>query len=300
MDYPPSLEINVEDLPSSRAERAEAVGMRVLEELLEGSSERQDLPGDASGRHDFDVTLPDGTVVAVEVTACIDEEAAGFEAALKQHAVHFDVDGVERSWEIRLAEATRVNGLIERITSRLVELERWGIDGLARPGPFDTSPMVRYGPAAGASGHDRVAVEQVLDMGVDTAWAFDRADGRQCVEFIRRSGGGSGNTEYLVTAEVERAAAIKDSVLSRPSSQARDSRHLFVWIDPDFCGAVEFGLWSGHPAAAPRPSLPPSIDEVWVAMWSLTPGEGIGYVVVWHGTSENGWRYPSSLDPQTE
>lgn len=271
-----------------------------MDKLLGGSSAPRDVPGADSGLHDFDVTLPDGTVAAVEVTTCIDEEAARFEAALEEHAVHLDVAGIERSWAIRLAESTRLDGLMERLTSHLIELEQRGIDGVARPGPLDSTPMVRYRRSGRTSDRVCVEVQRVLDLGVDTAWAFDRSDGRQSVEFIRRSRGGSGNTQHLVTAEVERAATVKEQVLSRRPAQERSSRHLFVWLDPDFCGEVQFGLWSGHPAGAPPPNLPPSIDVVWVAAWSLTPGEGIGHVIVWQATNPGGWRYPSSAASPVE
>ncbi|MDP8930435.1 MAG: hypothetical protein M3O70_18175 [Actinomycetota bacterium] len=139
----------------------------------------------------------------------------------------------------------------------------------------------------------------MFELGVDTAWAFDRPDGRRSVEFLRRSGGESNRTEHLVTAEVDRAAA-KERVLSRPAAVERDTRHLFAWLDPDFCGDVEFGLWTGRPEAAPPPKLPPSIDHVWVAMWSLTPGEGIGHVVVWEEARGTGWRYPPAVLDQDE
>ncbi|MBY5163135.1 hypothetical protein [Salsipaludibacter albus] len=237
--------------------------------------------------------LADGTTIAVEVTTCIDEEAAEFEAARDRHGVHVDVEGLVQSWAVRLTESTRLDGLIEVIAPHLAELERHGVDGLGRPARSDSSLYIRHRAGDPGGAVPPVAYE-LLDLGVDTAWAFARTDGRQSVEFIRRSGGGSGNTEHLVTEEVTRAAVRKSPVLSRPAAQRADRRHLFVWLDPDWCREAEFGLWSGNPAFAPPLDFAPGIDEIWVGSWSATPGEGIGYVVLWHANHPSAaWRHPT-------
>ena len=265
--------------------------MRSLRLSLGGDTERFDSPGGPSGVHDFDVVHQAGPRIAVEVTACIDRTAAKFEAALNDHAIHVAVPDLRQSWEVRLYEQVRVKGLINRVLPLLVALEARRVTGVARPGPHDIEAFVRFD----GSNNDAAvpeAVHALIELGVDTAWAFDREDGGLSVEFLRRSGSASGNTEPLVTAEVERAVAEKQTTLSRPSALSRDARHLFVWLEADFCGKIHFALWSGHPEAAPAPNIPKPIDHVWVAGWSSTPGQGIGHVVIWEAPRGGDWRYP--------
>lgn len=296
MRYPPALPIDPDGLPVVLADRAEEVAARILRQLTAEHVEKVDRDG-VSGVHDLDVVHSDGRRTAVEVTMCIDPDAAGFVAALEEHgAVHFNV-GLNRSWQIRLHESVQVRGLIDRITSLLEELERRNINGIARPGDYEPEPLVRYDSDEGSLAIPD-AVYRLLTHGVDTAWAFDEHEGQQRIEFIRRSGGGSGCTEHLVTEEVERAAIAKEAVLSRPTAGERDARHLFVWLDPDYCVA-EFALWSGRPSSAPSPDLPQVIDHVWVACWSLTPGQGSGHVVVWEAPRGEAWDYPDALDWRT-
>lgn len=267
--------------------------MRSLGLLLGGQVERLDLPGSLSGIHDFDVVVEDGRRIAVEVTACIDKAAAQFESALDSHSTHIDVPGLRRSWEVRLHEGVRVKGLIKRVAPLLVTLENEGVSGVFRRWSPDNEPMVLHEGALGAD--ERKAAQALIDLGADTAWAFDRSDGHSSVEFIRRSGSSSANSEPLVTAEVACAAENKRTALSRPSALRRAARHLFVWLDSDYCGRTHFALWSGQPAAAPPPALPSPIDHGWVAGWSMTPGQGIGYVVIWEAARGGRWRYPSAL-----
>jgi hypothetical protein len=268
--------------------------MRCLRRILDGDIEKLDVPGGPSGVHDFDVVHQAGSRIAVEVTACIDLTAAQFEAALNNHAIHLDVPGLRQSWEVRLHEQVRVKGVINRVVPLLMDLEARLVTGVARPGTYDHDAMVRYD---GSNDNATVpkAVLALIELGVDTAWAFHRKDGVLSVEFLRRSGSAAGNTETLVTTEVERAAKDKHAALSRPTALRRDERHLFVWLEADFCGQVHFAMWSGHPAAAPVPDIPEPIDHVWVAGWSSTPGQGIGHAVIWEATRGGGWQYPVVL-----
>ncbi|MDP8930437.1 MAG: hypothetical protein M3O70_18185 [Actinomycetota bacterium] len=66
MNYPPSLTVESEGLPTPRAVRAEVIAARALEKLLTARSKRRDLLGGESGLHDFDMIMHDGTLVAVE------------------------------------------------------------------------------------------------------------------------------------------------------------------------------------------------------------------------------------------
>jgi len=292
--YPPSLPVAVDGLPAKRADQAEKVAARVLSRLTGANLEPLDVIGGAPGQHDFDLVHDDGRRIAVEVTACIDWDAARFVDALERQASHHDVDRLHHSWELRLFETTQVRGLIDEMIPRLIQIEAAGVVGLARTGLFDDGPMVRFGSSH--SDHSvPAAVSELLALGVDTAWASPRPGSQGSVEFIRRSLGGSGRTENLVTDEVDRAARNKVAVMSRAAAAEGSERHLFVWLDADFCGDVEFSLWSGYPDTARPPALPRPIDHAWVGCWSLTPGEGIGHVVIWEAARGRPWRYPDVL-----
>ena len=288
------------NLPSNPANTAEEVAMKSLQQLLGGQVQRLDRPGGPSGLHDFDLTCKSGKRIAVEVTACVDKTTAEFVAALDKQAVHLDVTGMRRSWDVRLNERVRLTVLIGEVAPCLATLERHDVSGMAQPWKYNDQIMLRSESTFSESATEaHVAAQALINLGVDTAWAFDRLDGQQSVEFVRRSGNASGNSETLVTAEVDRAAETKRAVLSRPSAMSRDGRHLFVWLDSDYCGQTHFALWSGHPASAPPPTLPSSMDHTWVAGWSSTPGEGIGFVVIWEAERGTGWHYPAALPGPT-
>jgi hypothetical protein len=266
--------------------------MRTLPQILGGYPRRFDHVKGADGRHDFDLVV-DHRQIAVEVTTYVEPEIAKFEAALIPHSIHHGAPDLEWSWEIRVEESVRLEGLMDRIRPLLVRLETLGVTGLGSPGRYDAQPMVRY---AGRSPDRRVPAEvrDLMTLGVDTAWA-DIAGSDTTVEFLRKSTHASGGSEYLVTAAVEQVSQRKVGVLSRPLALDRDERHLFVWFHADLGGMRDFSLWSGQPEWAPTPILPCTIDHCWAAAWSSTPGEGLGHVVIWEASRGGGWQYPASL-----
>lgn len=293
MDRPPSIEIDIRGIATGPSKVAEEVAYRVLPLLMDVAIERVDVPGGPPGRHDFELVTGERRI-AVEVTACVDPEAASFADALDEHALHRSVPDVSRSWEVRLHENARLAGLIEDVGPLLADLDELRVTGLARLGEYDQEPLIRLDQDAVTS-DVREAVSALFDLGVDTAWSHLAHEGSQVVEFIRRSSGGSARTEDRVTTVVNQAALAKAEVLSRPAATDLDERHLFVWIDSDLCDDVEFSLWTGYPPAAPPPHLPDAIDHVWVAAWSLTPGEGVGHLVIWEALRGGPWRYPEAV-----
>ena len=290
------MQVDASDLPAHPGRRAEEIAMRVLPKTLGGKAKRVDMPDGADGLHDFDLIRDTGSV-AVEVRSCVDPIQARFEDALDDHAIHRAPRGLSHSWELRLHESVAVKGLIDVDKPLLAELETLGVSGLGRRQRFPHEPMVRYVGDLGGRSVAPNAVQRLIDLGVDTAWAGDRADGELTVEFLRRSTHSSGASEALVTEEVDSALIHKSDVLSRQPALFRQERHLFVWLDADLCGEKEFALWSGRPDFAPRPTLPSHIDHCSVACWSSTPGEGIGHVVIWEADRDGPWRYPALHAP---
>lgn len=290
VEFPPSITIDASGLPESRSAVAEEVAMRVIRQLLDAETERTDLRDGPDGLHDFDA-MTEGRTLAFEVTACIDSDLAGFDAVPDRDAIHCRVPGVGWSWAVRVEESTRLRGHIDRVAPLLAQLEAAGVTGLADTRASDSEFFVRYA-TEDASPVARSVVEACFSAGIDTAWAFAPDGDGPVVVFERRSRHGSSRSEFLVTAEVNRAAQAKAGVLGRDHARARDAAHLFVWLDPDLCReGVEFAMWSGYPGEAPRPLLPEVIDHVWVAMWSLTPGEGMGHVIVWEASRGGQWRH---------
>ena len=66
----------------------------VVAELLSGSCEPRDGMGAPEGMHDFDVELPDGGRVALEVTTIADHDVVGFHEALA------DADWAAPTWRV--------------------------------------------------------------------------------------------------------------------------------------------------------------------------------------------------------
>lgn len=289
--------IDVAAMPEERNRRAEWLAKRLMTSWLGAMVTDRDVPGGPPGLYDFDLRYRDGRTAAVEVRLCVDHVAAELDAALSQYATVEPAVGLTRCWEVRLREDTRVRGLGARVVKLLADLEAAGITGFGGPEPrssadeIATSYHLRRTDAASETRSPPAPVRVLHEqLGVDTAWSASGAEGQPGrVVFLRRSQTASGHTEHLVTAEAERAAAAKAEVLSSPQARACGERHVFVWLDTDFCGEVEFALYTGYSAAAPAPILPECVSVVWVACWSLTSGHGTGHVIAWRAPRGEGW-----------
>lgn len=245
---------------------AEKIAQCVVEELIPGSNMRfQDQQHD--GDHDFDLVLPDGTIVALEATASKDSELEGTNAAIRnaKHDGQFmPTSQCQRDWTIHPLKSAR----IDRIRSQADEyLSRIEHDGLERFF-FD------------AQGHEYESVRRIfeelsVEAGSVTPW---KDPGQICIGLP----GGGGLKSSRVAEQAVLREVQKEDNRRKLSKAATAERHLFVLVDQG-----NFLPWVSLVDEEPphsAPDLPAEVTHLWAAGIARDPR----VVVVWRGSAK-GW-----------
>jgi hypothetical protein len=239
---------------------------------------------------DFDIELPSGELLALEVTTHVDRQEA--EMASVAHKYQFDAPALSRSWSVTIQTSTRLNGLQERLVPLLQQMERRGSEVLlavtltpeegqreppdvtvllaragvvaagSRPAPL-TGPVVSLARTPSTSDVARFAARAVLP---------DAAKG-VCPP-APNPGGPDQRRQAAVLAAIEQELEANKEKLGRST---RYRRELWIWCDTLL---TRLALRAQPPKEVP--SLPAEITAVWVALrtdtdtryWRFQAGEG--------------------------
>lgn len=228
---------------------------------------RRDVTGARPNTHDLDLHLPDGSVIALEVTR---ETRAGHIAM--RHAVaerSWQFDSIERAWQV-WTHVTRVKRLHMGLPALLRRLEEAEIrDAASRDHNLDPD-VVRELQSLG------VARAAVLDGHYPGAVFLNHA-----------AEVGSAGAPDIVVPVIERHAAKTDNVTKLAHAVA-DERHLMVWIDSD-CHEYTIAMRLGH-LPHKSPTLPAAVDAVWIAPAYAPPP------IVWCFNATSGWSEHPHVD----
>lgn len=231
-----------------------------------GIAEPQDLPGAPPGTHDFDVELPDGRVLALEVTRSTDGRLQAFwRAAAETEMVYPEL---RDSWHLSVRAPTEIRSLDQEMPRLLGRLEDLGIEELDVDDPGDDPRVVDVAEAL-----EGLRVRAVASLGP--------ADDSAFVTIGTVSGFMTGPD--LVVRAIESEIPPNLDKLRRAEA---DVRHLWVWIELERPAAsMSFGEL---PEVAPQ--LPDWIGGVWAGRghWD---GEAQRPVVdaLWVFVSGQGW-----------
>jgi hypothetical protein len=247
---------------------AEVAAAEIVSRSLGGAWESRDGLDAPDGMHDFDITLTDGSCVALEVTSAIGEDAVRLSDAA------FGREGRERTWPApSLAndwlvtigpKPNRVAHLIGEVIPLLLVLEQHGMSGV------DTRVNPAYHrPTRGTPTEVTEAMSALFRLTVKAAHALNPRPPSQAQVFISISQGLTADRERVNQLVVERAEPKREK-LAKATAVAR---HLFVWMDGTQPEAELAMATLSPPASAP--AIPPGIDVVWVATPPLDQPERV-------------------------
>jgi hypothetical protein len=229
--------------------------------------------------HDFDVILPDGRCLALEVTSAID----GAVVALSDAA--FGREGRQRRWPAH----NLANDWIVTIPQRPVRIAEMMstmlpiLQAFEEHGHTDVDPHMYYAYVSPRSEMPAAVVEaarRMVKVGVTRARVLaPRADG-DAEMFVTISGGFTGDPDAANRLVAERAEPKREK-LARAKADSASECHLFVWLDGTQPGA-ELAVAKMPPP--PPPEIPSEIDVVWLATPPLATPEQF-----WRARQSTGW-----------
>jgi hypothetical protein len=225
--------------------------------LLGGSWESRDGEGAPDGMHDFDVQLPDGRCIALEITSAIDGPSVALSAAA------FGREGREQRWPAPLL-ANDWLVVIEQRPIRITTMMSAMLPVLEvfeRHEQTDVDPGINYDYVSPRSDMPPAVVDAAREMvrlGVTRVRVLGpRAEG-DAQMLITITGGFAaepGNVNQLIA---ERAEPKREKLGVAKASES----HLFVWLDGT---QPEAELAMATLPPPPPPTIPPEIDVVWLA-----------------------------------
>jgi hypothetical protein len=218
--------------------------------------------------HDFDVILPDGRCIALEVTSAID----GAVVALSDAA--FGREGRQQRWPA----PDLANDWIVTIPQRPVRVAEMMsamlpiLEAFEEHGDADVDPHIDHAYVSPRSEMPATVVEaarQMVKLGVARARVLaPRAEG-DAEMFVTISGGFAGDPGTVNRLVAERAEPKREK-LARAKAGSASECHLFVWLDGTQPGA-ELAVAQMPPP--PAPEIPSEVDVVWLATPPLAAPE---------------------------
>lgn len=224
--------------------------------LLSGVPQRSDRPGAPPATHDIDICLPDGRVVALEVTSSTVPEVVEMWDAI--NAVDWACDELSEGWSITL-DATRRGLGGAKVRRFRKEAPQWlsvleQVDPVIRPHILNNRDHDLGREAMNAITHLR-------RLGVRGGGSVGPTNSGPTYIVVGTVGPGGPVDGSTVNSAVEAATLANLTKLLKAEA---DERHLFLWVDatdsPSSAAMSSF-------ARPEPPELPHGIDCVWVALW---------------------------------
>jgi len=219
----------------------------LLQEILGGCCEWRDTPC-AQGTHDFDIRLPTGELIAVEVTRVTDESLERVWARDNP----WPAPRLKKHWLLRVSPQSWDHKKIDKVQRSFERLEQLGVE------EFRTHLDNEQDLPAQA----RPEVERLGGLGVIAGRARP-GSGRIEIFTVETSVG----DPLVVPKDIAEGEAHKEDN-KRKLSKAKEAkeRHLLIWVNP-FAGLDSY-IWEAaeHVRDVQPASLPPEVDVVWIAI----------------------------------
>jgi hypothetical protein len=251
----------------------------VVAGALGGRWESRDGEDDPPGMHDFDVILPHGRCIALEVTSAIDGAVVALSDAAfgrEGRQQRWPAAGLANDWVVTIPQ--RPVRVAEMMSAMLPILEAFEEHGHA-----DVDPHITYAYVSPRSEMPAPVVEaarRMVDLGVTRARVLaPRADDDAEV-FVTISGGFAGDPGAVNRLVAERAEPKREK-LTRAKADRASECHLFIWLDGTQPGA-ELAVATMPPP--PGPDIPLEVDVVWLATPPLAMPEKL-----WRARQSAGW-----------
>jgi hypothetical protein len=246
--------------------------------MLSARPERRDKQGAPPMTHDFDIHLPDGRTVALEVTSLTVPEVVEMWDAIE--SLDWACPELTFNWSISLQAATRgqAGTRVRRFRAKapplLAILERHN------GGPFGD---VLGGQGPERSEEERRAIDELRRLGARSGSPVHQPASGPALLVVGTVGPGGTVDGSVVNQGVWAAAR---SNLAKLLATQAEERHLFVWADSTDPGALVAMASFARPAA---PRLPDGIDTVWLGLWQRNVNLQSYASTLWRVTPPGAW-----------
>ncbi len=250
-------------MPGRKLDISEDAAAKIVAGPVMGKAEPRGTDEAPEGTHDFDIGLPDGRCLALEVTAADDPDIRSVNAA--GFGNEWPAAGLANDWWVVIAHVVggpqvRLAPVMKQIVPVLLVLEQnsvTAVDTRVRPAYLRPLPDSRQDVLD--------AVTKLHELGVSAARPWGARRGAQAELFLSFSAGFGSDPEKLT----ELVAMLADRKAEKLAAAKADERHLFVWLRATYPGA-EIAMALGAVPAAP-PELPEAIDVIWLAATGSAP-----------------------------
>ncbi len=236
-------------MPRGELTPDEEAAAEIVAQQLGGTAIPRDVPGAGDRTHDFDIELPDGRLIPLEVTSAGNEAVEALAGAAFSD---WPAPTLTRNWWIGLPRdgGLNVKSLMGALPPHLAVLERHDVELVSARQPLP----------ADADGEVIAAREGVLAAGATHAARLRTPDPGEAARLLSSMHGGAASNFDLMNDLVAGCARRKAEKLAAADGC---ERHLFVWIRgsaSDAALAIET-----LPPPPDTPEIPDGIDVVWVA-----------------------------------
>ena len=237
-----------------------------MEQVLGGVAHRHDTRRKQQA-HDYDIELPDGTVIALEITQHVAESVIETDNLIAKH--HWGFECLRRDWFVDVVAGVRVQELHAYLPKLLKQLEDARVERRA----FSHSDI-------------RAGQQELAALGVLSCRSYESHEPVARVQVDQLTADPSHNGEATLESMVQNLAQKKASTLG--NACALTERHLLIWLDHtnlDGRSAMERGELPSR-----IPALPAEVDVVWLALSVRQP-------VLWRVDS-TGWSNHGRIDQE--
>jgi len=262
-------------VPRGELDAYEEVAGQIVARQLGGQEQARDVGGAPPSTHDFDIKLPDGRLIALEVTSAAD----GAIEALRNLAFgrEWKAPSLGHHWWLGVPNdgSVKVKALMTQVVPHLEVLEQHDIEQVGGGGRSDRRPP------GGVDEDVATAARGVFKLGADRATRLDAPKSGETALVMVSLHGGAGSNFDLLNDLVGGCSEAKAKKLAAATG---DERHLFIWMRPSVADA-ELAMATLPPPES-TPELPDGINVVWVAtgparqdalfglLWRLEPPGG--------------------------
>lgn len=218
------------------------------------------------GEHDFNLHFDDGTVAALEVTACVNAAQASTIAAIKKGSGGvIPATKCKQSWLVFVASGTSIKLVKNNIDEYLARLES---DGVSQFYLHDAQhPCIQ---------------DLCRDLGVVSASVISAGSSPTITVTLTASGGAVGATSAVDVGEYE---AQKTDNRRKLAAAGTEERALVVYIDPQ-SGGPWLAMTEFQPPATPA-KLPAEVTSLWLIAPTCDQKDEF---IAWYGTASQPWR----------
>lgn len=250
---------------------------RLMSRLLGGIPRRHDY-NDGTPRHDFDIRMPDGSVIALEVTQHVVFVREQQRGELGKRTWQFP--DLQRDWFADVLQTASVRQLHQQLPGLLGLLERRSV----RTRTLTRAALRGSGEVTGgiAGGLAQLGVLSCRSYEADAQHGSIYVD-----PLVEPTSSGVNSAAEVVTCH---ALSAKDNAYKLGRAGSAAERHLLIWVDHaalDASAAMQVGE-RHQQLPSDVPELPDEIDVVWLALSVVIP-------IVWR-LDRSGWRTQGRID----